>query len=110
MTEQQGVRLDADDYASRTVTKQAGVSWAFAVDRRLDQLVDVANSVGANVRRSELVAALVSAASDDPQQLLQAIIAWRTSRVREVVIGVNAAAQVVELPRFGPGRRRGEGN
>lgn len=105
MTDQRGVRLDANEYASRTATKQAGVSWPFPVDRRLDQLVEAANGAGANVRRSELVAAIVAAAPADPETLLRMILAWRTSPVRDVVIGVGGAAQVVEIPRFGPGRR-----
>lgn len=106
MADQQGVRLDADDYASRVVTKQAGVSWPFPVDRRLDQLVELANRVGANVRRSELVAAIVAAAPDDPEKLLRIILDWRTRHVRDVVIGVDDAAKVVKIARFPPGRRR----
>lgn len=108
MTDSRGVRLDADDLASLTATKQAGIIWPFPADRRLDQLVEASNRAGARVRRSELVAALVAAAPADSQQLLQMVIAWRTCHVREVVVGVDDAARVVEIPRYPPGRRRAD--
>ncbi|QQW33523.1 hypothetical protein [Mycobacterium marinum] len=108
MADQRGVKLDANEYASRTVTKQSGVSWPFPVDRRLDQLVEVANAAGANVNRSELVAAIVAAAPDDPEQLLRMALDWRRCQVRDVVIGIGDAAKVVEIPRFRPGRRRAD--
>lgn len=106
MVDQHGMRLDADQLASRTAPKPAAISWPFPVDRRLDQLVDVANEAGANVRRSELVAAIVAAAPTDPKKLLRMILAWRKHHVRDVVLGLEDAAQVVDIPRYPPGRRR----
>ncbi|MEV7092971.1 hypothetical protein AB0M80_08980 [Amycolatopsis sp. NPDC051045] len=98
--------MDADDVAAKTVSKAASVSWPFPLDRRLDQLVELANEAGANTRRNELVAALVSAAEADGEALLHLVIGYRKLRVREVVLDVEDAAQVVELPRYPPGRRR----
>jgi hypothetical protein len=106
MSGTQGVQLDANVVASTTISKSAGVSWPFPVDRRLDQLVTLANRAGANTRRNELAAALVATAPSDGAVLLDALIAWRKRTVREVVLGVDAAAQVVDLPRYSPGRRR----
>lgn len=106
MAEYQGLRIDADDVASKTVSKPASVSWPFPLDRRLDQLVELANTAGANTRRNELAAALVSTADADGETLLQLVIAYRKLRVREVVLDVAEAAQVIELPRYPPGRRR----
>ncbi|BBY06381.1 hypothetical protein MNVI_16990 [Mycobacterium noviomagense] len=106
MSDKQGVLIDANALASRTVTKPAAFSWPFPADRRLDQLVEIANGAGANARRNELAAAIIAAAPTDPDELLQMVIAWRKSRVREVVLGVDAAAQVVDMPRHPPGRRR----
>jgi hypothetical protein len=108
MSDQQGVKLDANEHAARTVPKASAVSWPFPVDRRLDQLVDLANEAGANVRRNELVAAIVAAATADSDALLRMVIEWRRYKVREVVLDVDTAAQVVEIPRYKPGRRRGE--
>lgn len=106
MADNQGVRLDADDVAAKTVSKAASVSWPFPFDRRLDQLVELANEAGANTRRNELAAALVSATQPDGEALLQMVIAYRKLRVRDVVLDVSDAAQVVDLPRYPPGRRR----
>ncbi|MCV7148782.1 hypothetical protein [Mycobacterium riyadhense] len=82
------------------------MNWPYPVDRRLDQLVDLANSSGANVRRNELAAALVAAAPTEADHLLNIVIAYRKAFVRDVIVGVDAAAQVVEIPRYRPGRRR----
>jgi hypothetical protein len=106
MTSSQGVQLDANDVAARTVPKAAAVAWPFPLDRRLDQLVELANQAGANTRRHELAAALVAAAPPDGDELLALVIAWRKLLVREVVLDIPDAAQVVDIPRYRPGRRR----
>ncbi|OBJ97436.1 hypothetical protein A5638_14800 [Mycolicibacterium fortuitum] len=108
MTEQDGVLMDANSLASRSATKPAAMSWPYPIDRRLDQLVELANAEGANVRRNELAAALVTAAPTDSAQLLALVIAYRKAYVRDVVVGVDNAAQVVEIPRYRPGRRRSD--
>lgn len=99
------VRLDADDNASRVLTKQAGVSWPFPVDARLDQLVEIANDAGAGTRRGELVAALIAATDPDPAGLLSAVIAWRRMKVREVVLGAEDAGATIDFTRHASGRR-----
>lgn len=106
MTDYQGVRLDANSVASATATKPAAIAWPFPIDRRLDQLVELANEAGANTRRHELAAAILAVAEPSGEALLTAVIAWRKMRVRHVVLDVEQAAQVVELPRYPPGRRR----
>lgn len=104
-----GVRLDAASRAHLAVPKAAAINWAMPADRRLDQLVDLANEAGASTSRAELAAAIVLATDPDERSLLQMIIRWRTVRVREVVLGIERDAEVVVLPRFGPGRRRRRG-
>lgn len=106
MSDQQGVRLGADQLAAHAVSKASAVSWPYPVDRRLDQLVDLANQAGANTRRHELVAALVAATTPDGDALLRLVIEWRRAQVREVVLDVSEATQVVDIPRYPPGRRR----
>lgn len=101
-----GVRLDANERVRDCVTKAAAITWSYPADRRLDQLVDLANEAGANTRRNELAAALVAAASREPDELLGLVLSWRRRLVREVVLDVEDAADVVELPRHPPGRRR----
>jgi len=106
MSDQRGVRLDAKQVAAETVLKASAISWPYPVDRRLDQLVDLANQAGANTRRYELAAALVAAAAPDGEALLRLVIEWRRLRVQSVVLDVPEAAHVVDIPRYPPGRRR----
>jgi hypothetical protein len=72
----------------------------------LDQLVELADQAGANTRRNELAAALLAVAPIDGDSLLQLVVDYRKRRVRNVVLDVPDAAQVIELPRYAPGRRR----
>lgn len=106
MADHQGIKLDANSVAARTVTKPAALSWPFPLDRRLDQLVDLANQAGANTRRHELASALIASADPSGEKLLEIVIAWRKMLVRDIVLDVDHAAQVVDLPRYPPGRRR----
>jgi hypothetical protein len=101
-----GVHLDADAKASTAISKAASINWSMAADRRLDQLVDLANDLGANTRRNEVAAALVGAAPCDGEALLDLVLSWRRARVRDVVVDVPPNADVIQLPRYGPGRRR----
>lgn len=105
MTTQHGVRLDANEAARQTVPKGAAISWPFPVDRRLDQLVELANEAGANTRRNELAAAVMAAAPTEAEQLLDLVISWRKLKVHQVVLDVDSAAQIIEIPRYRPGRR-----
>lgn len=107
--EDRGVHLRADLKASKTVSKQAGLSWPLPADRRLDQLVDLANEAGASTRRNELTAAIIAAADADGEALLRVVVSWRRARVSDVVLDVQSAAGIVYLPRYGPGRRKAEG-
>ena len=54
--EDRGVHLDADLKASKTFPKSAALTWPLPADRRLDQLVELANEVGAGTRRNEMAA------------------------------------------------------
>ena len=104
--EERGVSLDADLKASDVVRKQAGLSWSWAADRRLDQLVDIANEAGAGTRRNELAAALVAFAEPEAAALVQLILRWRIVRVREVVLDTPSDSSIVYLERYAPGRRK----
>lgn len=101
-----GVQLDPTVRAQRTPPKAAAINWPMPVDRRLEQLVELANENGANTRRNELCAALVAAAPVDADELLEMILTLRRASVRDVVLDVRAEADVVHLPKHGPGRRK----
>ncbi len=106
MDEDRGVRLDASTKAHRALPKAAGISWPLPADRRLDQLVALANDAGAATHRNEVTAAIVAATTPDADQLLQLVLEWRRVLVRDVVIDVQPDADVIYLPRYGPGRRK----
>jgi hypothetical protein len=104
--EDRGISLGADLKASTAVVKQAGITWPMPADRRLDQLVEMANESGASTRRNELAAAIVAAAPTDGELLLQLVLRWRRTLIRDVVLDTSEESPVVYLPRYGPGRRK----
>jgi hypothetical protein len=104
--EDRGIHLGADLKASTAVTKQAGLTWPVPADRRLDQLVDLANDAGAKTHRNELAAAIVAAAEADGEVLLHLVLAWRRSKVRDVIVNPPQESSVIHFPRYGPGRRK----
>jgi hypothetical protein len=107
--DQRGVSIDPDARAVRTPTKAAAIAWPLPVDRRLDQLVERANDVGARTSRAELAAAIIAQTPPDSDSLLAAVLRWRTATVRSVVLDVAMHDDVVYLPRYRPGRRSGGG-
>jgi hypothetical protein len=106
--EDRGIHLEADLRASTAVPKQSGITWPLPADRRLDQLVDLANEAGAGTRRNELAAAIVAAAEPDGEVLLQLVLGWRRSRVRDVIVNPPQESSVIHFPRYGPGRRKAD--
>jgi hypothetical protein len=108
LDEDRGVQLRADLKASTTVAKQAALNWPLPADRRLDQLVALANESGARTRRNEMAAAIIAAADVDGEILLQMVLRWRRADVRDVVLDTPQDSAVVYLPRYGPGRRKAE--
>jgi hypothetical protein len=106
--EDRGIHLGADLKASTAATKQAGLNWPIPADRRLDQLVDLANEAGARTRRNELAAAIVAAAESDGEVLLQLVLQWRRSKVRDVIVDPPQESSVIHFPRYGPGRRKAD--
>ena len=106
--EDRGVHLRADLKASKTVPKQAGLTWPIPADRRLDQLVELANEAGASTRRNELAAAIIAATETDGEALLQLVLRWRRAHVSDVVLGMAPESGIVYLPRYGPGRRKAD--
>lgn len=109
LDEERGVHLSADLKASKTISKQAALNWPIPADRRLDQLVELANDAGASTRRNEMAAAIIAAAEPDGDVLLRLVLRWRCARVADVVLDSPPETGVVYLPRYGPGRRKAEG-
>jgi hypothetical protein len=107
--EDRGLHLSANLKACKTVSKQAGLSWPIPADRRLDQLVELANEAGAATRRNELAAAIIASTEAEEELLLQLVLRWRRASVGAVVLDVTPESEIVYLPRYGPGRRKADG-
>jgi hypothetical protein len=103
-------QVDPHAKACKAMPKQSGLSWPLPADRRLDQLVDLANEAGAKTHRNELAAAIIAAAQADEDALLELVLSWRRARVAHVVLDVPVDADVIYLPLHGRGRRKTAGS
>jgi hypothetical protein len=91
------------DLVWKSTRRATLVSWPTSVDDRLDVLVRAATAAGESVTRSQLLAALVSEASQEPDQLSSVIRRYRTTESEQFV----ASHSNAELPHVRrPGRRR----
>jgi hypothetical protein len=104
-----GVHVDVHAKACKVMAKQAGLMWPLPADRRLDQLVDMANEAGARTWRNELAAAIIAAAEADEDALLGLVLRWRRTQVAQVVLETPQDAEVIYLPLHGRGRRKSKG-
>jgi hypothetical protein len=83
-------------------TVQIGISVPYPLNRRLEELVALANDQGAASSRRELLAALIQFAPDDPRRLARLVRDYRMVEVEhlgDAELGPNVI-------RFRPGRRR----
>jgi hypothetical protein len=63
-----------------------GVGVPAPLSGRLDALVELANSAAANTSRKEVLAALLLAASADPDVLAALVRSYRTARVEDAIV------------------------
>jgi hypothetical protein len=91
------------DLLWKSERRETLVSWPASVDDRLDLLVRAATAAGESVSRSQLLAALVVDASQEPEQLSRAIRRYRATESG----GFVSAHRRAGLPAIRrPGRRR----
>src|SRR5579859_7264769 len=77
--------LDADSYVVDTPEKSASINWPWAVEVRLEQLLNQAKAAGEKTNRKELVAALVATSKLSDAQLGKMLRRYRTVKVREIL-------------------------
>lgn len=82
-----------------------GVSVPAPLSKRLDRLVAATEGAGVRVYRKDLVAALILAAPEDPDELLKLYLRYRRAKASEAGMGDGEDATVLELQRPKPGRR-----
>lgn len=88
--------------------RQAGMTWPSPIHARLDEMVAIVREeAGRATNRKELVAALLLAASTDPDQLDQIVRTYRLATARDALINANHVERgnVLRLPRHRPGPR-----
>jgi hypothetical protein len=99
-------RIQPGDELRSVEERPIGVSVPVPISWRLDQLVELAESTGARVFRKDLVAALVLASTEDPDELSRLVGDYRTATAAEAAVGSGSVAEVLELRPAKPGRRR----
>jgi hypothetical protein len=88
-----------------TQERSIGVSVPILLSQRLDELVRLTETAGARLYRKDLVAALLLAAPEDPEELLQLFLRYRKATAAEAAIGDATEGTVLKLERPKPGRR-----
>ncbi|RPE37188.1 hypothetical protein [Kitasatospora cineracea] len=81
------------------------ISWPEDVDRRLDILVRAATAAGENTSRSQILAALVTAADPDPQHLAATLRAYRLLHT-DALTGDSQRDDLPSVRNPGPSRTR----
>jgi len=99
--------LDADSYVVDTPEKSASINWPWAVEVRLEQLLNQAKAAGEKTNRKELVAALVATSKLSDAQLGKMLRRYRTVKVREI-LSVPADENIVPFAKQRPGPRTSE--
>jgi hypothetical protein len=82
-----------------------GLTVPVPLSQRLDRLVNRAEQAGARVYRKDLVAALILAAPETPDELFQLFTRYRTATAADAALADEPRAQVLRLERPKPGRR-----
>ncbi|SRR6266508_5155728 len=97
------IRLDASLESCKE--KPAAVAWPLPIHQRLDDLLELAHQAGDRTTRKELAAAIVLAATEDPDALSQMLRRYRRATVRDALVAPGAEANVVSIRHHKPGPR-----
>lgn len=96
-------RIDPAVPLPRCPKVQSNVYWPAPIDHRLNQLVDLAVSVGEKLSRADLLGALVQNAPEDGESLGDLVRAYRRTSAGQTLVSTE---EVVSLHKRRPGRRR----
>lgn len=98
-------RLDADSPLRNAPERSIGLSLFGPLSARVDALVKLVEEHGERTNRKELIAAVILAATADPEQLSAAIRNYRGASIRDTLVDADLAQSRVEMPRRKPGPR-----
>ena len=85
--------------------RQVGLRLPLAVDQRIDALIRRATDAGERTNRRELIAAILADSDLTGEQLGTLLRSFRTAKVRDVLLDVDAASDVLHLVSHKPGPR-----
>ena len=98
------IRLDRR-LTDEAVPRCGPYKWPLPLLARLRALVHLANEAGARTNQTELLAALLLAATTDPDELKAQVETFRTSAVRQALVQ-DVPRQQLGFEARGPGRPR----
>jgi hypothetical protein len=86
--------------------QQMNVKLAAPLHERIEELVRLANTAGAAATRKDLIAALVLAASSDPELLMAQVTRYRKGEAKDAAVSADRLDAVLRPQQRRPGRRR----
>jgi hypothetical protein len=105
MTDERADQIPLDARLKSCREKAVGALWPLPVDHRLEQLVQLTNDTGERTDRKELLAAIVLAVTEDPDELSEMLRTYRRATVHAALINPTIEGNVVTLPRYKSGPR-----
>lgn len=98
-------RLDPDSPLRGASERSIGLSLPGPLSARVDALVKLVEDHGERTDRKELIAAMILAATEDPEDLSAAIRDYRRASIRDALLDVQRAQSAIDMPPRKPGPR-----
>jgi hypothetical protein len=98
-------QVDASRLLQDTEERPIGISIPIPLSRRLDLLVERAERAGARAYRKDILAALILAAPENPDELLDLFSRYRTATAGDARVADQPRSAVLVAKRPKPGRR-----
>ena len=103
------VRFNAADRLIETAPKALGQRVPEPLHRRLIELCDAVYEAGEPRRptKADMLAALILAAPEDPERLIEILLTYGRARVRDALLAKPDDGDVIEFPARTSGPKRG---
>lgn len=98
-------QIDPSRLLQDTEERPIGISLPVPLSKRLDLLVERAERAGARAYRKDILAALILAAPEDPEELLDLFSRYRRATAAEASFAGEPRSTVLRHQRRKPGRR-----
>lgn len=98
-------QIDASRLLHEIEERPIGISLPIPLSRRLDLLVERAEQAGARAYRKDILGALILAAPETPEELLDLFSRYRTATAGDASLADQPQSTVLRDQRHKPGRR-----